>query len=216
MDATPSDRVIVGLAAPFLRPVPWDSDGLRQFVPGAFARACRDRSHRVDLIVNHADSSPVIAHSGDGSLCLWESETGLQFMHAPLSRIGAHVCDLVQHGAFVGCSIAFYPHPNRSRWVSHADGVQSFTSVSLAEISLVPQGVAPRHPETWVRLMSPSDYHRLQATASIDVIMRHACTHFYGDQEVVLYQGVAYRLPAMLARVVVASGDASRAPYSPR
>jgi HK97 family phage prohead protease len=153
---------IVGLAVPFHEVIRGKDGRLWRFQPGAFVGAIARQP--VNLIINHADTSPVIASMGDPDrrLHLWENAAGLLFRYTPAGAIGETVLQHATRGAYIGASIGFRPSTSTSFEVNR---IVSFTAVDLVEISLVPRGTVPAFDKTWVRVVTQTARGRCEWAA---------------------------------------------------
>jgi HK97 family phage prohead protease len=203
------ELVVVGLAAQFNVPVPDDRRGIRwQLRPGAYDSA---RNGSCSLILNHAKESPIIAATSDHSLSVWESSAGLMFRLNPQETFaGREVLRLARNNTFVHASIGFNPHPLCSESTQAGD-LRTFSKIGLDEISLLSKGHTPGFAGSWVKVMSLIDSWRLEDAAYARVSVAAARSVPYGGTTWALAAGQTYRVPVILAGMLVDSGLATMA-----
>ena len=197
------DLVIVGLALPYGPSVPASMGGRWRFLPGCAAHAIRHDPIR--LIEDHEWDSPIIAATGDPGLSFWDAPEGLTLALHPATSWQREVLTRARAHRYIGMSCGFTERTS----IGHtSNGVTTVTEVELKEISFL-SAHPPAFPQTWVRVMSLAERYQLEEHAGITVLVTKDRAMWFGGVERWFCAGQAYRVPRVVAQILVAGGFTS-------
>lgn len=153
---------IRGYAAVFLKRS-LDLGGFtEQIVPGAFARALREKQDVVAL-VDH-DPSKLLGRSKSGTLTLAEDDKGLLVsIDVPNTTLGRDTVESIRRKDISGMSFGF--RTQRDKWDRDTKGLplRTLLDVDLVDVSPV---VFPAYPDTRVGVRSLADWQGEELQAS--------------------------------------------------
>lgn len=125
-----SERLIIGLAAPFNVEARIGNRFIETIAPGAFKRTLQQRAEKVKVLYRHDDNMLIGAAKR-----LEERADGLHVeLRISKTRLGDEILELINDGALDSFSIGFYPE--KESWSQDRKRVVR-TEVKLAEVSVV-------------------------------------------------------------------------------
>jgi hypothetical protein len=139
--------VAAGLATPYHVPIV-RGGRYERLAPGAFAQSLTNVVARV----GHGESAPVVGSTADGTLRLFDGESGLRFqldLTSPAAR-SEGLASRVEAGCFVGTSVGYYVE----RAAPVGPNAFAILQATLFEVSLVHYTRVPKHRGTEVSLES--------------------------------------------------------------